>query len=111
MTYCKLGDRAIIIHSAAGNEGKIVKVVFNLGYHTDMFKYQGRYICYLPASGQMWEVESEGFPLRSTIGPPSQSGPLPDVWLRPLPKVGEEEKESEVKKNPVAVVKTKAVHG
>jgi len=110
MTYCKLGDRAIIIHSAAGNEGKIVKVIHDLGYHTDVFKYQGALICYLPAFGQMWEVESEGFPLRSNVGTPSQCGPLPDVWLRPLPKVNESLEREAVRSNPVAVVKTKTVH-
>jgi hypothetical protein len=98
MTYCKLGDRAIIVHSNAGNEGKVVKIVGDLGYHfKEPFMYAGKKHSYYPVTGKMWEVRSEGFPLKNNCGPSRSTGPIPDAWLRPLPKLSVPEKKVPVR--------------
>lgn len=90
MTYCKLGDRAIIVHSAAGNEGKIVRIIGDCGSQSrEPLEYAGiRY--YYPSCGlgaKLWVVESEGSPLKGSRVGPRTVVPFPDMWLRPLPKL------------------------
>lgn len=95
MTYCKLGDRATIVHSAAGNEGKIVRIVASCASQgREPLIYNGiRY--YYAAAGpgaRMWIIESEGSPFRGIRCGPVMTCPFPDSWLRPLPKLSAPEK-------------------
>lgn len=87
VTYCLLGDRAFIIRSEAGNEGKVVIIRRCLGdLPSGPFSYLGR-MFFNKTPDVVWVVESEGAPILSIIdGKISKNRfcALPDSWLRPL---------------------------
>jgi len=97
-THVRLGDRAIIIKSEAGNEGKIVHVLRRIGYvPKEPFLYYG-HVAYFEATGDtLWEIESEGLPFAFVDHDGTRGTrlviPFPDSWLRPLPKMPEFQKE------------------
>jgi hypothetical protein len=88
MTYCKLGDRAIVVHSQAHNEGKIVKVLGPHGFSTgEVIAFQGHQMKF-PTGMYLWIIESLGMEFRNLAGEAVTGSLLyPDQWLRPMPKV------------------------
>ena len=84
MSKIRIGDRAIIIKSKSGNEGKIVLVVSY--FDPLVMTYEGFSVnknCTLI-------IESLGSPLqREAPLPPSMKGPIDPTWLRKLPKIDE----------------------
>ena len=76
---CKPGDLAIIVKSAAGNEGAIVEVLGPAA----------------PFGGlPVWFIESKGSVLNG-LTPPSHQAEIPDAWLRPI-RPGDMEDETPV---------------
>ena len=89
-TYCKLGDRAIIIGGTCGNEGKVVRIIDDIGSHAQGSKVEYRGVIYkCNASGQKWGIESEGSPLNCTTGVTRAIRLHEDCTMRPLPKITE----------------------
>lgn len=70
------GDLAVTIKSLAGNEGRIVEVLAQLGekpFHGGFF--------WLAEYGPCWLVRFSR-PVRDTHGDVLTEGPYPDAWLR-----------------------------
>ena len=95
-THCRIGDRAIIIRSDAGNEGMIVRVTVAAGHMPKEPLLYGGVLFYYPTPGDvLWEIVSEGRPFTSANkaggkAPCRRTIVFPDSWLRPLPKNPEE---------------------
>jgi hypothetical protein len=62
----------MITHSAAGNEGKLVTVVGYRYWHE--------------STGHVYDVESEGTPLISSVGSKTMQAPVPEKWLAVWPR-------------------------
>jgi hypothetical protein len=87
MTRCKLGDRAIIVKSIFGNEGRIVIVVDDLGSPSQNFVYAGK--PWRTTDGmKVWGIKTEGSKLNSEWGPIDNLAAL-DAALKPFPKLTE----------------------
>lgn len=84
---CKPGDLAVIVKSAAGNEGRIVHVVD-----------KARYGYGIDAYGDMpiWWVRSAGTPMPGTVFSASEFN-FPDAWLRPIRPPSQEDETETVK--------------
>jgi hypothetical protein len=81
----KQGDLAIQIKSAAGNSGRIVRVLQFLGAFPF---YDGRH--WHRDEADCWLVEYER-PIFTANGHKALICPTPDAWLRPISGIPEEE--------------------
>lgn len=91
---CKPGDIAIVIKSAAGNEGKIVEVLSPLGEDPVI----GRTM-WCEGEGFCWLVRSSGSPIKTSRGRIFGEAPIPDARLRPIrPGDLDESTDTDIKK-------------
>ncbi len=90
----KPGDLAIIIKSIAGNEGKIVKVLYGMGINPE---YAGYTWCF--GSGYCWmcELSSPGKDIHGNL---FSQFPIPDSRLRPISGLPMEEETEQKLKEP-----------
>jgi hypothetical protein len=91
---CKPGDLAIVIKSAAGNEGKIVEVLSPLGEDPVIGRTR-----WCKGRGFCWLVRSSGLPISFKQGGFASEAPVPDAWLRPIrPADLDESTDTDIKK-------------
>lgn len=90
---CKPGELAVIVRSAAGNEGRIVEVM-----DSDVRGLPGSE-SWMPAP--LWRVRSLGHPLPSDLGNSWSVFAFPDVWLRPIRNPGDDAQDETLAWKPV----------
>lgn len=82
----KAGQKAIIIKSFVGNEGKIVEVLEYLGENP----VYGAGRPWNTGDGPCWLIQ--GFEnMTNTLGKVFSKAPIPDAWLRPVSDIPDEE--------------------
>lgn len=85
----KAGQKAIIVKSEAGNEGKVVEVLEYLGENP----FYGGYVWNI-GIGPCWLISS-GNKMLNNIGYLQNKGPIADAWLRPVSDIPRLEYEDE----------------